>query len=212
MPKPWMIYGANGYTGELIAREAVSRDLRPVLAGRTAKVEQLTANLGLEARVFDLGNAVATSRTVEGMGLVLNCAGPFSATAAAMMAACLAAHAHYLDITGEISVFEHARTRNAAIIGCCQAVEHYEISRYGTLREWAKEARTIRSARSAVRHSRSGEGGQLQAHSHCPVDGQQTRQVIAPCEAQRPGQHRPQHDQDHAGRREPAARRRIWHF
>jgi hypothetical protein len=23
MPKPWMIYGANGYTGELIAREAV---------------------------------------------------------------------------------------------------------------------------------------------------------------------------------------------
>ena len=48
------------------------------------------------------------------MGLVLNCAGPFSATAAAMMAACLAAHAHYLDITGEISVFEHARTLGAA--------------------------------------------------------------------------------------------------
>jgi hypothetical protein len=39
MPKPWMIYGANGYTGELIAREAVSRGLKPVLAGRTpAKV------------------------------------------------------------------------------------------------------------------------------------------------------------------------------
>jgi len=28
--------------------------------------------------------------------------------------------------------------KHAAIIGCCQAVEHYEISRYGTLREWAK--------------------------------------------------------------------------
>ncbi|MFN8060202.1 MAG: ferritin-like domain-containing protein [Vicinamibacterales bacterium] len=26
----------------------------------------------------------------------------------------------------------------AAIIGCCQAIEHYEIARYGTLREWAK--------------------------------------------------------------------------
>jgi short subunit dehydrogenase-like uncharacterized protein len=37
-----------------------------------------------------------------------------SATAAPMMAACLATHAHYLDITGEISVFEHARTLNAA--------------------------------------------------------------------------------------------------
>src|SRR5262245_52100979 len=101
-----MIYGANGYTGELIAREAVSRGLRPALAGRTAaKVEQLAAGLGLQARVFDRANATATARGVEGMGLVLNCAGPFSATAAPMMTACLAKRAHYLDITGEIRVF-----------------------------------------------------------------------------------------------------------
>ena len=115
MPKPWMIYGANGYTGELIAREAVRRGLKPVLAGRTAaKVEPLAASLDLQARVFDLLDAVATARSVEGMGLVLHCAGPFSATAAPMMAACLATHAHYLDITGEIGVFEHARTLDAA--------------------------------------------------------------------------------------------------
>ena len=104
-----MIYGANGYTGELIAREAVSRGMKPVLAGRTAaKIEPLAASLGLEARVFDLRNAAATARSVEGLGLVLHCAGPFSATAVPMMTACLVAHAHYLDITGEISVFEHA--------------------------------------------------------------------------------------------------------
>ena len=124
MSTPWMIYGANGYTGELIAREAVSRGLQPVLAGRTAaKVEQLAASLGLQARIFDLAEAAATSRGVEGMGLVLHCAGPFSATAAPMMAACLAMRAHYLDITGEISVFEHARTldvaaRAAGIVVC----------------------------------------------------------------------------------------------
>jgi short subunit dehydrogenase-like uncharacterized protein len=113
--KPWMIYGANGYTGELIAREAVGRGLKPVLAGRTAaKVEPLAANVGLQARVFDLGNSGATAKGVEGIALVLNCAGPFSATAAPMMAACLAAHAHYLDIAGEISVFEHARALDAA--------------------------------------------------------------------------------------------------
>ena len=109
-----MIYGANGYTGELIAREAVSRGMKPVLAGRTAaKVEPLAANLGLQARVFDLGNAAATARSVEGLRLVLHCAGPFSATAAPMMTACLVGHAHYLDITGEISVFEHAQTLHA---------------------------------------------------------------------------------------------------
>jgi short subunit dehydrogenase-like uncharacterized protein len=115
MPKPWMIYGANGYTGELIAREAVRRGLKPWLAGRTAaKMQPLAASLDLEARVFDLQDGAATASGVEGMALVLHCAGPFSATAAQMMAACLAAHAHYLDITGEISVFEHARTLDAA--------------------------------------------------------------------------------------------------
>jgi short subunit dehydrogenase-like uncharacterized protein len=119
-----MIYGANGYTGDLIAREAVRRGLKPVLAGRTAaKVEALATSLGLQARVFDLANAVMTSRGVEGMRLVLHCAGPFSATAAPMMAACLAMRAHYLDITGEISVFEHARTleataRAASVVVC----------------------------------------------------------------------------------------------
>ena len=97
------------------ARSGRAAGLKPVLAGRTAaKVEQLATSLGLQARVFDLANAAATARSVEGMGLVLHCAGPFSATAAPMMAACLSAHAHYLDITGEISVFEHARTLDAA--------------------------------------------------------------------------------------------------
>jgi short subunit dehydrogenase-like uncharacterized protein len=77
-------------------------------------VEQLASSLGLQARIFDLENATATTRSIEGMGLVLNCAGPFSATAAPMMTCCLAAHVHYLDITGEIGVFEHSRTLDAA--------------------------------------------------------------------------------------------------
>ena len=69
MRKPWMIYGANGYTGELVAREAVSRGLKPMLAGRTAaKVEPLVASLGLQARAFNLRDAVATSKSAEGAG------------------------------------------------------------------------------------------------------------------------------------------------
>jgi short subunit dehydrogenase-like uncharacterized protein len=109
----WMIYGANGYTGELIARAAVSRGLRPVLAGRSRdKVEALARELGLEARVFGLEDEVRLLAQVKGHGLVLHCAGPFSATAAPMMEACLRANAHYLDITGEIAVFEYAQSLN----------------------------------------------------------------------------------------------------
>lgn len=109
----WMIYGANGYTGELIARDAVRRGFKPVLAGRSRdKVEALARELGLEARVFGLDEPAWLLAQIKGHGLVLHCAGPFSATAAPMIEACLRASAHYLDITGEIAVFEHAQSLN----------------------------------------------------------------------------------------------------
>lgn len=104
----WMIYGANGYTGELIAREAAQRGLRPVLAGRnTAQLARLAAELKLDYRVFPLDRAAVIDEALTGIGLVLHCAGPFSATSAAMIEGCLDAGAHYLDITGEAPVFEH---------------------------------------------------------------------------------------------------------
>lgn len=124
MSPTWMIYGANGYTGELIAREAVRRGIAPVLAGRSRdKIEPLARELGLESRAFGLDDPAQAARQLEGIALVLHCAGPFSATAAPMMEACLRARAHYLDITGEIVVFEMAQTldaraREAGIVIC----------------------------------------------------------------------------------------------
>ena len=109
-----MLYGAYGYTGRLIAREAVRRGLTPTLAGRdVAKVGALARELGLPHRVFALDRGVEhTANHLEEMALVLHCAGPFSATGAPMMDACLRARAHYLDITGEIEVFEQAHARD----------------------------------------------------------------------------------------------------
>ena len=50
-----MIYGANGYTGELAAREAAGRGLKPILAGRNAEaVGALASELGLPHRAFSL--------------------------------------------------------------------------------------------------------------------------------------------------------------
>jgi short subunit dehydrogenase-like uncharacterized protein len=115
----WMIYGANGYTGELIAREAAARGLRPILGGRrAAAVEKLATELGLACRVFP-----AEAPALADVSLVLNCAGPFSATAAPLMRACLQVPAHYLDITGEIDVYEYAQTlsgeaRAAGVVVC----------------------------------------------------------------------------------------------
>ncbi|MBI3395587.1 MAG: saccharopine dehydrogenase NADP-binding domain-containing protein [Spirochaetia bacterium] len=105
MAAEWMIYGANGYTGELIARKAAADGLKPVLAGRNrAKVEALAAELGLASKVFSL-EGDAPDKALAGMSLVLHCAGPFVITSPPMARACLRTKTHYLDITGEIPVF-----------------------------------------------------------------------------------------------------------
>jgi short subunit dehydrogenase-like uncharacterized protein len=109
----FLLYGANGYTGRLIAREAVVRGLRPVLAGRNADaINSLARELGLEARIFALDDPQATRAGLEGMKAVLHAAGPFERTAKPMVDACLDAGVHYLDITGEIAVFEQLAARD----------------------------------------------------------------------------------------------------
>ena len=82
----WMIYGANGYTGELIAREAARRGLKPVVAGRRAEpIERLANELGLQARVFSLDTPAEVAGGLDNVALVLHCAGPFSTTAIPMI-------------------------------------------------------------------------------------------------------------------------------
>ncbi len=111
----WMIYGATGYSGKLIVERAVKAGMKPVLAGRSeAKVQALAKQYDLPYRVFDINALVDSDALISSMKLVLNCAGPFSQTAEAMMQACLKQQAHYIDITGEIDVFELAASLHDA--------------------------------------------------------------------------------------------------
>lgn len=113
MKKRWLLYGANGYTGQLIAREARQRGLQPILAGRNDDgVAAIAAETGFDSLVFELEDAVAVNRALRGISVVLHCAGPFSATSQAMIEACLENGCHYLDITGEISVFANAHKQS----------------------------------------------------------------------------------------------------
>ncbi len=103
---PFLIYGAYGYTGELIAREAVARGLKPILAGRNAeRLNTLADELGLDRRAFALDDRETLLAALEAVPFVLHCAGPFARTARPMAEACLLTGTHYVDITGEIGVF-----------------------------------------------------------------------------------------------------------
>ncbi|TDR22335.1 saccharopine dehydrogenase family protein [Marinicella litoralis] len=113
--KNWMIYGATGYSGQLIVERAVKAGMKPVVAGRSdEKVKALAEQYGLDHRVFNIEMLDNSDALLSGMHLVLNCAGPFSQTAEVVMQACLKQQAHYIDITGEIDVFEMAASLNEA--------------------------------------------------------------------------------------------------
>jgi saccharopine dehydrogenase (NAD+, L-lysine-forming) len=113
---PWLLYGAYGFTGELIARHSVERGHAPVLAGRDGeRTRALARELGLDARVFSLDDPAASLEGVRGMAAVLHAAGPFSRTWRPMAGACCAEGCHYLDVTGEIDVLEGIQTLDEAV-------------------------------------------------------------------------------------------------
>ncbi|GAB2464495.1 short subunit dehydrogenase-like uncharacterized protein [Conyzicola lurida] len=112
-----LIYGATGYTGQLVAREAVRRGLPTIVAGRdAAKVARLADELGVDGRAFDLADSEATREGLRGITVVLNAAGPFAITAAPLLAAALELGVHYLDTTAELGAFLHSEAADAAAI------------------------------------------------------------------------------------------------
>jgi short subunit dehydrogenase-like uncharacterized protein len=124
MTADFLLYGSYGYTGSLIAREALDRGLRPLLAGRdpTRLVGQAT-DLSLEGRVIALSDEAALEKALREVPLVVHAAGPFSRTAGPMAVACLRTGTHYIDITGEVEVFEalagldeHARAAGISLL------------------------------------------------------------------------------------------------
>jgi short subunit dehydrogenase-like uncharacterized protein len=109
----FLLYGANGYTAGLIIRFANQYGLSPIIAGRSEeKIKPLAEKYQLPYRIFDVNDTESTIANIKDSQVVLHCAGPFKFTAKPMMEACMSAGVHYLDITGEIDVFELAAKMN----------------------------------------------------------------------------------------------------
>src|SRR5215207_4129186 len=113
MAADFLLYGSYGYTGRLIAERARELGLTPLLAGRdAAQVQAQAAELGFPHRAFGLDDTAALEAALRETRVVLHSAGPFSRTSRPMVEACLRTGTHYLDITGEIAVFEAAAARD----------------------------------------------------------------------------------------------------
>lgn len=104
--RPVAVMGAAGHTGRFVVKELLGRGARVVLAGRDrAKLEGL-GELAPDApvRVASTGDAASLDRALEGASAVVNCAGPFLATALPVAQAALRARLPYLDVAAEQAV------------------------------------------------------------------------------------------------------------
>lgn len=111
-----VIYGSYGYTGQLISEIASRSTLNIVLSGRNRlKLKNQSDNLGLQFLPASLDQAKDLDRILHNALLVIHCAGPFHQTWKPMLDACIRNECHYLDITGEIGVFEGIKSRDREI-------------------------------------------------------------------------------------------------
>ncbi len=110
-----LLYGATGYTGQLIAQKMLQQGLPIMLGGRSAPaVGQLATGLGLPHRIFYLTDAAALPTALHDIAVFVNCAGPFAQPPQILVQACIQAQVHYLDLAGEYTFFEWLTQFDAA--------------------------------------------------------------------------------------------------
>ena len=106
-----VVYGATGFTGQLVAAYLRTvpdlQGKRWAIAGRSAsRLAALEAKLGLGAGVgqiaAELTDAAATADLVASTKAVINCAGPYSQNhAEELLGECARTGTHYSDLAGE---------------------------------------------------------------------------------------------------------------
>jgi short subunit dehydrogenase-like uncharacterized protein len=103
-----LIYGASGYTGRLLAARAHALGVPTILAGRNkARLENLARAHAMPLRAFGLEDPREIDAALGDVAAVINSARPFGATAPPIAEACLRAGAHYLDVGGELPIFQY---------------------------------------------------------------------------------------------------------
>ena len=114
--KQIVIYGSYGYTGRLISELASKSSHNVLLAGRNgSKLKKQADTLGLPFQTASLERPEEMNSLLNNAAVVIHCAGPFHQTWKPMLDACIRNNCHYLDITGEIDVFEGVKAKGNEI-------------------------------------------------------------------------------------------------
>ena len=99
-----VVYGATGHTGRFVVEELLRRGLPTVIAGRDATtLETLASKWGdVDVRPAAVDDPHALDQALAKAAAVINCAGPFAATATPVIEAAGRARIPYVDVAAEI--------------------------------------------------------------------------------------------------------------
>src|SRR5215470_1591699 len=99
------VLAATGFTGKLVCKELVARNLEFRIAGRDGgKLCALAASLGrpgMQTAVVDVLKPETYPPALEAARVLINCAGPFTDLGIPVVQAAAERGIHYLDTTGE---------------------------------------------------------------------------------------------------------------
>ncbi|MFI9811669.1 saccharopine dehydrogenase NADP-binding domain-containing protein [Saccharothrix variisporea] len=109
------VFGAYGHTGWFVVAELRERGHVPLLLGRD--LDKLRALGASEARQASVDDPASLDRALAGAEAVINCAGPFAATAGPVVEAALRAGIPYVDVAAEIEANVDTFTRFAGHTG-----------------------------------------------------------------------------------------------
>ncbi|MGW5354653.1 saccharopine dehydrogenase family protein [Streptomyces sp. NPDC004031] len=129
------VFGAYGHTGRFVVAELARRGFVPVPAGRDAgRLAELAAERGLhDVRPASADDPAALDRALAGTAAVVNCAGPFAATAGPVVEAALRAGIPYVDVAAEIEANHDTFERYADRAKAAGAVVVPAMAFYGGL-------------------------------------------------------------------------------
>jgi short subunit dehydrogenase-like uncharacterized protein len=105
--KPVVLYGANGFSGRLVAEFLREYNVPFMAAGRSgARIREVMNHVpGIETADYDIaetgGSVEELAKLFTGAKVVCNTVGPFLYNGPRVIEACLKAGCHYLDISGE---------------------------------------------------------------------------------------------------------------
>jgi len=105
--KPVVLYGANGFSGRLVAEYLREYNVPFVAAGRSrARIQEVMNHVpGIETASYEIaetgGSVEELAKLFTGAKVVCNTVGPFLYNGPRVIEACLKAGCHYIDISGE---------------------------------------------------------------------------------------------------------------